>query len=557
MLPTKDPRQNIEFMQIKLHGRRAALASRRTAALLSFVALLACAGNSLASSGALATPSPMATADMRPPIDARQLVPRLYGGQSVPLWLSDGPERARLALRLLRKAYEHGLDPVRYGVDSLERRLENLHDDALAVEFDRALSTAMLQYLADIHFGRVASAYRQPAGADSRFDPVAQLRQALDEGGLAEAVEAAAPAIPLYGRVKSALAQYQGLARAVQAWPALPSPRRNPVRPGEPYEGSALLRDRLRLLGDLGADEPEADDGIYTLVLSSAVRRFQARHGLLENGLLGTGTLAALSVPLTRRVAQLALTLERLRWVPPPASSRVVAVNVPTYRLWAFDSRDSFSAPALEMRVIVGTAARTPTPLFIGQMRYLEFNPYWNVPPSIQAGEIVPKLARNPGYLLQNDMEVVGAGGRVLQLAPGAALVALRSGGARVRQRPGARNVLGEVKFAMPNPMNIYLHSTSSKELFERSRRDLSHGCIRVERPAELAQFVLADPQRWDAADVAAAMADGRNRTVSLRQPVPVVLFYATALTDRHGRVLFAQDIYGRDQALIASLGLQ
>jgi len=442
-------------------------------------------------------------------------------------------------------------------VDSLERRLENLHDLALAEEFDRALSTAMLQYLADIHFGRVASAYRQPAGADSRFDPVAQLRQALDEGGLEEAVEAAAPAIPLYGRVKSVLAHYRALARAAQAWAALPSPGRNPVRPGEPYDGAALLRERLRLLGDLGADEPEADDGIYTPALSSAVRRFQARHGLLEDGLLGSGTLAALSVPVSRRVAQLALTLERLRWVPPPSSGRVVAVNVPTYRLWAFDARDNFSTPALEMRVIVGTAARTQTPLFIGRMRYLEFNPYWNVPPSIQAGEIVPKLARNPAYLQQNDMEVVGADGRVLDLAPSAALAALRSGGARVRQRPGARNVLGEVKFAMPNPMNIYLHSTSSKELFKRSRRDLSHGCIRVEQPAELAQFVLDDPQRWGAASVAAAMSDGKNRTVSLRQPVPVVLFYATALADHHGRALFAQDIYGRDQALIARLGLQ
>jgi murein L,D-transpeptidase YcbB/YkuD len=253
-------------------------------------------------------------------------------------------------------------------------------------------------------------------------------------------------------------------------------------------------------------------------------------------------------------VAQLALTLERLRWVPPPSSGRVVAVNVPTYRLWAFDARDKFSIPALEMRVIVGTAARTPTPLFIGQMRYLEFNPYWNVPRSIELGEIIPKLARNPGYLQQNDMELVGRDGRVLSTTPAEALARLRAGTARARQRPGPSNALGELKFAMPNPMNIYLHSTSAKELFARTRRDLSHGCIRVERPGELAQFVLADPEKWSAERVAEAMRPGPQRTVTLGVPVPVVLFYATALTDREGRALFAEDIYGLDRPLIRAL---
>lgn len=489
---------------------------------------------------------------LQAPVDARQLLARLYGTNAGSLWLADGPERARLALRLLRQAPEHGLDPARYGVDALERRLAGLRPQDEA-DFDRALSTAMLQYLGDLHFGRVPSRYRQ--GAAAGFDPAAALRMALDEGGLEEAVEAALPPVPLYGRVKAALAQYRALAQATPAWPALPPTTR--TAPGEPYAGAALLGERLRLLGDLGAGAADEADGIYTPALAAGVRRFQARHGLAEDGILGPGTLAALSVPPARRAAQLALTLERLRWLPPMNSARVVAVNVPTYRLWAFDARDNYAAPVLEMRVIVGTAVRTPTPLFIGEMRYLEFNPYWNVPPSIQAGEILPRLGRNPAYLEQNDMEVVGADGRPLQLAPSAALAALRSGSVRVRQRPGARNVLGEVKFAMPNPMNIYLHSTSAKELFGRSRRDLSHGCIRVERPAELAEFVLADPQRWDAASVAAAMSGGTNRTVRLARTVPVVLFYATALADRHGQVLFAQDIYRQDEALERTLGLR
>jgi murein L,D-transpeptidase YcbB/YkuD len=491
--------------------------------------------------------------ELQAPIDAGQLLARLYGTHTGTLWLADGPERARLALRLMRQAPEHGLDPAGYDVDTLERRLDLLRPQD-AADVDRALSTAMLQYLGDLHFGRVPSRYRQ--GAAAGFDPAAALRLALDEGGLEEAVEAALPAVPLYGRVKAALAQYRALAQAAPAWPALPSTAR--TRPGEAYAGATLLDERLRLLGDLGPDAAGEADGIYTPALADGVRRFQARHGLADDGILGPGTLAALAVPPARRATQLALTLERLRWLPPMNSPRVVAVNVPTYRLWAFEARDNYAAPVLEMRVIVGTAVRTPTPLFIGDMRHLEFKPYWNVPPSIQAGEIVPKLARNPAYLEQNDMEVVGADGRPLQLAAPAALAALRTGSVRVRQRPGARNVLGEVKFAMPNPMNIYLHSTSAKELFGRSRRDLSHGCIRVERPAELAEFVLADPQRWDGAAVAAAMADdARNRTVRLARTVPVVLFYATALADRQGRVLFAQDIYRQDEALQRRLGLQ
>ena len=504
-------------------------------------------------SAAAAQPSPVpAVPALQAPVDARQLLVRLYGSHTGSLWLVDGPERARLALRLLRQASEHGLDPARYDVDALERRLAGLRAQD-ETDFDRALSTAMLQYLGDLHVGRVLSRYRQGAGAG--FDPAAALRLALAEGGLEEVVEAALPPVPLYGRVKAALAQYRSLAKAAPSWPALPPA--TGVQPGEPYAGAALLGERLRLLGDLGAGQVEADEGRYTPALAEGVRRFQARHGLADEGILGPDTLAALSVPLTQRVTQLALTLERLRWLPPMHSPRVVAVNVPTYRLWAFDARDNYAAPVLEMRVIVGTAVRTPTPLFIGEMRHLEFKPYWNVPPSIQKGEIVPKLARNPAYLEQNDMEVVGADGRPMALAPSAALAALRSGAARVRQRPGARNVLGEVKFAMPNPMNIYLHSTSAKELFGRSRRDLSHGCIRVERPAELAEFVLADPQRWNAAGVAAAMAEGSNRTVRLTRTVPVVLFYATALADRRGQVLFAQDIYRQDEALLRTLGLQ
>lgn len=488
------------------------------------------------------------------PVDAEALVSAFYAAGPPPPWLSPDHARARLALDLISGASAHGLDPAHYRADALERRLAWLRDATPDAAFERDLSTAMLQLLADLHFGRAAPASRAPAGEPARFDPVAHLHQALRDGRLEQAVEAAAPAIPLYRRVKATLAHYRQLSRLHPQWDALPvvSPQAR-ISAGSRYDGVAQLRERLRILGDFDADEPVLSEGVYTDALAAAVRRFQFRHGLAEDGVLGPATLAALAVPPSDRVLQLELTLERLRWLPPPRG-RLVAVNLPAYRLWAFDPNAGAEAQPLEMRVIVGTAARTPTPIFIGQMRYLEFNPYWNVPRSIAIGEIVPKLTRNPAYLAQNSMELVSASGQVLPAASGDAIARLRAGTARVRQRPGPRNVLGEVKFAMPNPMNIYLHSTSSKELFDRARCDLSHGCIRVEHPAELAQFVLADSLTWNAGSVAAAMRPGPTRTVTLAEPVTVVLFYATAITDRQGRALFSEDIYRRDQPLIRTL---
>ena len=470
------------------------------------------------------------------------------------LWLGHG-NRAQRALDLLRDAPAHGLDAAAYGVDELAQRLARQETGAA---FDTDLSAAMLQYLSDLHDGRTVPDYPALPPAPAHADPVALLLEALASDQLDAAVQAAEPAIPLYHRVKTSLAHYRALAGQAAQWTALPPPAAGAsVAPGAPYAGTPLLRERLRLLGDLDAANggPEsAADSLYTPALATAVRHFQARHGLAPDGKLGVATRAALAVPPERRVRQLELTLERLRWLAPLPRGRQVVVNLPTYRLIAFDNAHPGAEQPLEMRVIVGTAARTPTPLFIGQLRYLEFNPYWNVPPSIQAGEILPAFARNPGYLAQHDMELVSDKGQALPGSHAAQLAALRAGALRIRQRPGPRNVLGAVKFAMPNPMNIYLHSTSAQGLFGQSRRDLSHGCIRVEQPAELAQFVLADPLHWNAASVAAAMQPGPTRTVPLAQPVPVVLFYATALTDRAGQVHFADDIYGRDEKLLRAL---
>ena len=526
---------------------------------LKLLALSAAMAFCLAAPGAVAQPGAagiraiaaqsLAATPTARPYDERDWLQRFYAPRDfAPAWRE---HQARLALALLQGADAHGLSQDEYGVDRLRMQFENSGDGD--PRFDTALTRAMLHYLADLRVGRVRSEYHTalPDPRLRRFDPVEQLRAALDGGGLAAAVQAAEPAFPFYARVKDALAQYRELAASPHS--ALPPAKK--VRAGDAYRGAAQLHARLVLLGDLPPDSAPAPDNIYTPELADAVRHFQLRHGLEEDGVLGKETMAALDVPLDQRVRQLELTLERLRWLPAFGPGRLIAVNLPAYRLWALQLGGDGQEAPLEMRVIVGAAVKTQTPLFIGQMRYLEFNPYWNVPRSIALGEILPKLLRDPGYLAQNDMELVwAAGGKAGSAVSGAALAALRAGTVRIRQRPGPQNALGAVKFAMPNPMNIYLHSTSQRELFERSRRDLSHGCIRVEKPVELAHFVLGAQPEWTIGSVEMAMEPGPMRKVSLAAPIPVVLFYATAMVDREGRVLFARDVYRRDPILEEAL---
>ncbi|QOL49225.1 L,D-transpeptidase family protein [Massilia litorea] len=508
-------------------------------------ALALCAIAALAPASGLAQPAPAAIhaltvqASQSPslpagPYDERGWLDRFYAPRNyAPAW---NASTAAAALWVLRRAALQGLNPADYGADSLQRQLRS--GEADTARFDVALTSAMLHYLADLRVGRVRSEYhsRAPDPRLRQYDPVERLRTGLAAGKLQAAVQAAEPQIWQYGRVKAALAQYRELAG--QAYPALPRPDAK-VLPGGAYPAVKALYARLVLLGDLAADAPPPPEGIYSDPVEEGVRHFQARHGLDEDGVLGRGTIDALNVPPAQRVRQFELTLERLRWLPDFGPGPLIVVDLPAYRLWALN-KGSTEAP-LEMRVVIGSAVKTETPLFVGQMRYVEFNPYWNVPRSILEKEMLPKLERNAAYLTQNDMETV---------PPGASAADLRAGRARVRQRPGPKNALGAIKFALPNPMDIYLHSTPARELFQRSRRDLSHGCIRVEHPAALAQFVLSQQRQWNADTIQDALQAGPTRHVDLVHAIPVVIFYATASVDSEGMPRFARDVYGRDRKL-------
>ncbi|MDB5949577.1 MAG: murein L,D-transpeptidase [Massilia sp.] len=481
------------------------------------------------------------------PYDERDWLERFYGPRGyAPAWTAAAAAQAN---DLLGKAEEHGLPARDYDARALAARMHTMHargasaaDDG--ADQDAALTLALLRYLADLHVGRIGSGFAQARAVD----PVPMLERALLEQQLAAAVDAAGPRLALYVRLKATLAEYRKLAlQPMTPLPAVSSSRA--IEAGASYAGARELGARLALLGDLAPELAGTQADTYSADLAQALKRFQERHGLGADGKLGPRTLAALNVPLAARVRQIELSLERLRWLPDLSAGPFIAVNLPSFRLWAFKTVDA--PPVLATRVIVGKAVNTQTPLFTGTLRYIEFNPYWNVPPSILRAEIVPALLRDPEYLVKNDMEVVGAGA---QHANPATLAALRAGSLRVRQRPGPRNALGAIKFALPNAMNIYLHSTPARELFARSRRDFSHGCIRVEDTVALANFVLGGQAGWTGEAVAAAMEPGPNRTVALKATMPVVIFYTTAIIDRDGRPLFPEDVYRLDAALERSL---
>jgi len=279
------------------------------------------------------------------------------------------------------------------------------------------------------------------------------------------------------------------------------------------------------------------------------VKTFQIRHGLEPDGIVGSQTLSWLNVRPGSRVRQIELAMERLRWTPLLMARSMVVVNVPENVLEAYEVRDGRIEVKARMRVITGNAAKTRTPLFDQEMRAIEFNPYWNVPSSIARQEIVPELRKYPHYFDRQGFEFVAGDGSVITEYSFAALDAVMRGQMRIRQRPGPKNAMGDIKFVMPNKDNIYLHHTGAPRLFERYRRDLSHGCVRVEDPVTLAEFVLRNDPDWSEERIRTIMETGQSTTIRLREPVRVVIAYNTVRVENDA-VHFFSDVYGQDSQL-------
>ena len=497
---------------------------------------------------------------------------RLYEARRwAPLWLDAAgrPTRpARDALALLADAAADGLDPRDYRADKLMPKTHAVGtgagDAGAAVAFDTALSRAVLRYLRELRSGRIdprSIGFRVPPRS-REHDWAAVLGAALAADRIDAAAQQARPALQQYGALRALLARWRAIAADPAAAAPLPTlpPKARSVKPGDAWTGIGALRQRLVAIGDLAPQPAAPDDTAYDGALVDAVKRFQARHGLDADGAIGRTTLAALGAPPAQRVRQIELSLERLRWLPALDGRPFVAINIPMFRLWAVDpaaGRGGGPAEPLAMNVVVGRALNTQTPLLFGEMSHIIIRPYWNVPRSIVRNETLPALARDASYLARNDMEIVAGPGddarAVAQTSD--AIEALRDGRLRLRQRPGPKNSLGLVKFMFPNDDAVYMHDTPARQLFGRARRDFSHGCVRLERPVELAQWVLRDQPEWTRERIAEAMNGTRTLQVNLKQPLAVLLYYTTAIAPGDGSAgWFADDIYRHDARLERAL---
>jgi len=350
-----------------------------------------------------------------------------------------------------------------------------------------------------------------------------------------------------YQRTQIALKQYRVLA-AEDDGETLPATRK-PVEPGALYAGVPRLRRLLALVGDLPEDAAFAKSDLYDTGLVAAVKRFQTRHGLEPDGRLGKGTLGQLNTPLSFRVRQLELALERWRRLSYDPSRPAIVLNLPDFRLRAFDPGHR---PALDMKIVIGRANKLETPLFSSELDTVLFRPYWNVPLSIQRKELLPLIKRDPSYITKNDFELVTPKGVVVaqEAVSDTLLAQLRSGKLHLRQMRGPKNALGLVKFVFPNEYDVYMHDTPAKSLFARARRDFSHGCIRLENAQDLAEWVLREESGWRQDRIVAAMQETESNSVKLTRPIPVMTIYVTAVVLENGEVHFFDDIYGEDAAL-------
>jgi murein L,D-transpeptidase YcbB/YkuD len=467
-----------------------------------------------------------------------------------PAWIEDAKPQPQIEalVKALKAAQDEGLDPELYNVGVIDARREEASRGFLSAKgfdpkeagvFDVWFTYLYLKYASDL-----ADGLSDLAHADSswqikpeKFDPRGRLEQALAEDRVAESLLELTPDNPHYRALRRARAEHRAMADG-GGWPKVPAAR---VKPGARHAAVPAIAARLRASGDYKGSVPEAGaPAPYTPELVEAVKRFQRRHGLADDGVVGPGVVAAMNVPLATRIKQIELNLERWRWLPRDLGDRYILVNIPEYHLEVWEGE----RVPLSMRVVVGKE-ETPTPIFNDEMSYLVFSPYWNVPPSIAEGETLPAVLSDPGFLARTNMEVLDTDGTVIDPT---AMDLSDPARYRFRQKPGSDNSLGLVKFMFPNQFDVYLHDTPADSLFARASRSFSHGCVRVEDPVALAEYVLRDQPAWDRERIAEAMNAHEEKTVKLRSKLPVYLGYWTARISGDGLVQFRPDVYGIDR---------
>lgn len=523
-------------------------ACRRQGVVWLFRALLAAGA-----CGGLAVAEPVADAlraGLTAPADhslyAPELLRALYEGRDfAPLWSGARADEARAALAA---AAAHGLATGNYHLPVIDSRRGDATPAAQA-KLDLLISDGLLLLGSHVRSGRIEPGSLTPRREFLALD--ADLPAHLAAAPSAAAfLEGLVSPLAGYSRLQDALVHYRAIAES-GGWPALPDGPT--LRPGDRDAAVAALRARLAREAMDGPVAPPGTDGdLYDAPLEAAVRRFQARHGLDVDGAVGRQTRRALDTPAATRAAQIVANLERRRWLGEAPGQRQVRVNVAAYTLEAIDGPEV----ALRTRVIVGQPYR-PTPEFADRIRYLVLNPYWEVPPRLAAEDKLPLIRRDPAYLARERLRVLRGWGETARELDPATIDWQRVKTPvpfRLRQDPGPGNALGQIKFMFPNAHDVYLHDTPSRGLFAHAERGFSSGCIRVQQPLALADWLLADDPRWSPEALRAAIESEKTRTVNLRRPVPVYLLYWTVWVDSDGAVHFRRDIYDRDGPLAAAL---
>jgi murein L,D-transpeptidase YcbB/YkuD len=488
------------------------------------------------------------------PLTSRNVLPALYETHDyAPLW--SNPRAVDQLLGAIRTIDREGLVAADYhlaALDALQLRLTAGTEAArpeLVADFDLLLTDALVRLAYHLSVGKVDPEALDPDWNMRRQiekpDAVARLDEAIREGHIDVLLDSLRPTLPSYARLISALQEYRRIA-AQGGWqnvPAGPS-----LKPGMTDPRLVALRQRLAASGDLPDDTASA---YFDAPLEAAVRRFQVRHGLTVDGVAGKATLAAMNVPVERRIEQIRANLERDRWVLHDLPAEYVLVDIAGFKVRFYhDGRVIW-----ETRAVVGRPMRM-TPVFKSRITYLEVNPTWTVPPTILGEDVLPAIRRDPHYLQEKNMRVIDRQGNPVDPT---GIDWSRYRGSNfpylIRQDPGPDNALGRIKFMFPNNHAVYLHDTPGKNLFSRTERTFSSGCIRIEDPYGFAVLLLGADPGWNRERVIAAVDSLKTRTIPLRSPVVVILLYWTVDVDDDGTVLFKQDIYNRDPPIIKALG--
>lgn len=500
--------------------------------------------------------------------DYEPLVKGFYEDRNYEIaWTRDGKPTAAAHgfIQAFADAATKGLDPEDYDSSRWAARIQSLssgNEEAVA-KFDVAMTVNVMRFISDLRIGRVNPQHFNFGinVAEKKYNLAEYVSDnAIDITDVPKLLATVEPDSDNYRRTEQALAHYVELAHEESTGPAAQplTTVAKPLKVGDPYPAAAELEQRLLLEGDMSSPA-ESTNGeqigeaphVLTKAISEGLRAYQERHGLAIDGRLTPDTVKSLNVPMSQRVAQLQYALERWRWLPDPYLNPRLLVNLPEFVLRGYDPDHKLQ---FKMKVVVGKViGEHQTPVFARMMRYMIFRPYWNVPISIVRKELIPHIQANHGYLEAKNFEVYNNKGQVV---PSYTIKQLAQGGLMVREKPGPKNSLGLVKFMFPNQYDIYLHSTPATELFNRTRRDFSHGCVRIEKPADLAVWLLdgqkdRDGQEWSLEKVQQAMNSGPNNyQVNLKTPVPIVIFYVTAEVEEDGHVHFFDDIYGYDESL-------